>query len=458
LRPGDAGYAGGVQLYDSRYDGVQPAGLATCASTSDVQRCVAFARDHGLAPIPRGGGHSYGGYSTGPGLVIDTGGMGAVAVSAPGTATVGAGARLIDVYGGLNARGVSIPAGSCPTVGIAGLALGGGAGVVDRAHGLTCDAMTAVEVVTADGTVHQASADGDDANLFWACQGGGGGNFGIATSFSFRTFAISDVAIFSLSWPWEAAEQVLPAWLQWIGRAPAGLWSNLLLVTDPAAGAPSVHVGGVVSDGSTTSAVDTQIDRLVAQGGGPSSRSVEQTSFAHAMLVEAGCSDLTQQSCRLTSQGGSLPRQPSLAKSDYLHGPLGDAGVGAVLAGIDGRRATGGYAAVGYDSLGQAVNAVAPDATAFVHRTSVASAQYNVDFTPGTSTSALATDQAFLDGWYASLRPYVSGEAYQNYIDPNLSDWAQAYYGSNLPRLSRIKASYDPDDTFRFAQSIPLPG
>jgi FAD/FMN-containing dehydrogenase len=469
IRPGDARYPLAVQLYDSRYDDRHPAAVAYAASTEDVARSLAFARAHDLAPIPRSGGHSYAGYSTGDGLVIDVTSLSGVTTPTAGTASVGAGTRLIDLYSALNASGVSVPGGSCPTVGIAGLALGGGAGVVDRRFGMTCDQVTGLQVVTADGRVVLADP-GTNPDLYWACRGGGGGNYGIVTSFTFATFATADVTVFGLTWPWAAASQVLPAWLAWAPPAPDDLWSNLLLQTDPDAAAPTVIVGGVWQ--GTAADLDPLLTSLTTATGVPSGRYRETVPFSHAMYLEGGCARLGQAACHLpdqsstgatflgaasaTSGTGTLPRSPSLAKSDYLVGPLGDAGVAAVLAGIDARRQDGGAGAVGYDAYGGAINRVAAGATAFVHRDTIASAQYNVPFTPTTSATDLSVGQAWLDAWYASLRPYVSGAAYQNYIDPDLVGWAEAYYGTNLPRLRSIKATWDPDDVFRFAQSIPL--
>jgi FAD/FMN-containing dehydrogenase len=460
VRPGDAGYLGDLQLYDSRFDSIRPAALAYCANPADVQRCVGFARDHGVNLAARCGGHSYGGYSTSTGLVIDVTSMGHVQVNGDGTATVGTGARLIDVYSALNAQGVSIPAGSCPTVGIAGLTLGGGAGVVGRAQGLTCDRLTGLQAVTADGRLVRADA-ATNSDLFWACRGGGGGNFAIASEFTFSTFPVTQTAVFNLQWPWSAAAEVLPAWLGWAPGAPDQLWSNCVLTTDPTRPAAEIRVGGVwLGSVDGLSALHSRL--VTAVGSAPSSRLVEPTPFGHAMYVEAGCASLSQAACHLPagvaggSPGGTLTRQPSLAKSNYLMTALGDAGVRAVLAGLDGRRGDGGAGAVGFDAYGGAINRVAPDATAFVHRSALASAQYSVPFTPGTAPSVLAAGQTWLDGWYASMQPYVSPAAYQNYIDPSLADWAQAYYGSNLPRLQRVKRAWDPDNVFHFAQSIRL--
>ena len=455
MQPEDRGYLTDLQLYDSRFDSVRPAGIAYCASPSDVQRSVAFARAHSLPFVARSGGHSYAGYSTTTGLIIDVTLMAAVRAG-PGPAVVGAGARLIDVYSTLNAAGVSIPAGSCPTVGIAGLTLGGGVGVVDRAFGLTCDALTSVEVVTADSRVVTASPT-SNPDLYWACRGGGGGNFGVATSMQFRTFPTAPLTLAFLVWPWPAAADVLPAWLEWAPPGPDQLWSNCLLETEPTGTSPKLQVGAVwIGAAGGLGGLLTQLEGAV--GAPPSSRLVETVPFEHGMYVEGGCASFSQAACHLPTQtpAGMLARQPSLAKSAYLNGPLGDQGVQAIVAGIDARQSQRGEGAVGFDAYGGAINRISPSATAFVHRSALASAQFNVPFDPGTPAEQLASSQSWLNSWYTSVAPYMSGSAYQNYIDPDLPEWAQAYYGSNLGRLMQIKRTWDPDDAFHFAQSIPL--
>jgi hypothetical protein len=450
--PADSGYLTDVQLYDFRYDGTRPSAIAFCATSDDVARCVSFARTHGITPTPRAGGHSYGGYSTSSGLVVDVTPMSRVQ---PGpTALVGAGARLIDLYDSLNSAGVSIPGGSCPTVGVAGLALGGGLGVVGRLHGLTCDAISSVQVVTADGRLVTASATAN-SDLYWACRGGGGGNFGVVTSFSFATFPTSVVALFTLVWPWSAADQVLPAWQRWAPGAPDEVWSNCLLEANGSAGPPTLQVTGVYV--GSTGALSSVLSPFIAAAGPPSSRFSENTSFAHAMFVEAGCASLPLNACHLPTQapGGTLPRAPSATKSDFLITPLSDAGVRIVLDALAARQADGVSGAVAYDACGGAIARPAPAATAFVHRNAICSAQYSVPLAPSDSETFIAQGQAWLNGLYGALRPFVSGQAYQNYIDPALSNWAQAYYGSNLPRLSQIKRKWDPDNVFHFAQSVP---
>lgn len=454
VRAGDSGYLTDLQLYDSRFDSVRPAGIAYCASPSDVQRCVDFARSNNLPFAARSGGHSYGGYSTSTGLVIDVTRMSAVSIGS-GTAIVGAGARLIDVYSALNPAGVSIPAGSCPTVGIAGLTLGGGVGVVDRSFGLTCDALTGLQLVTADGRLVTADA-ATNADLYWACRGGGGGNFAIATSLTFRTFPTSLITLAFLTWPWAAAAEVLPAWFGWAPSAPDELWSNCLLEADPTASEPKLQVG--VAWIGPSSAIDGQLARLVtAVRSNPASRYVETVPFEHAMYVEGGCAAFSQSACHLPGQanGGMLARQPSLAKSGYFDQTPNDSGVGEIISGVEQRQAQRLQGAAGFDAYGGAIARVSPTATAFVHRGAIASGQYNFPFVPGTPSDEIASSQAWLDSWYNRIQPYMNGEAYQNYIDPNLAGWPDAYYGTNLLRLSQVKQAWDPDEVFRFAQSIP---
>src|SRR3569623_1470182 len=131
-----------------------------------------------------------------------------------GIATVGAGAKLVDVYDQLTAQGVCIPSGTCPSVGIAGITQGGGIGIVDRSYGLTCDRLLSAQVVTADG--RQINCDANHAaDLFWALRGGGGGNYGVVTSFTFKPHQTSDMTEFLATYRFDGAAAVLAAWQTW---------------------------------------------------------------------------------------------------------------------------------------------------------------------------------------------------------------------------------------------------
>ena len=207
VRPGEGSYATAKLLFDPRFDGQHPAGIAYVANAHDVSTCLAFVRKFGIPLAARSGGHGYAGWSGSSGLVIDVSNLKTVSVSGT-TATVGAGTRLIDFYHGLAAKGRAVPGGSCATVGIAGLTLGGGIGVTARAYGLTCDSLESLQIVTANGAVLTATGTGQYSDLLWASQGGGGGNFGVATSFTFRTRPAPRPVLFTLSWPWAHAAKV----------------------------------------------------------------------------------------------------------------------------------------------------------------------------------------------------------------------------------------------------------
>src|SRR5437870_5481790 len=222
--PGDAAYAQARVLFDTRFDGIHPHAVVFCESLTDVERTVRWARRHQLRIAPRSGGHSYGGYSLSPGVVVDVSRLSRVALAPNRRAVVGAGARLIEVYAGLWEHGLTVPAGTCPTVGIAGLTLGGGIGFGARKFGLTCDNLVEATVVTASGRALVCNAH-EHADLYWALRGGGGGNFGIVTRLVFRTHPVANVATCTLEWPWADARRVVQAWQKWAPHAPDGLFS-----------------------------------------------------------------------------------------------------------------------------------------------------------------------------------------------------------------------------------------
>ncbi len=458
MLPGDEAYDTSRLLFDPRFDGVSPAALARCAGPEDVAASIDFAREHNVPIAPRGGGHSYAGYSTGSGLVIDVGPMNSVEVDEQrGQALVGAGTRLIDLYSALAQHNVAVSGGSCATVGIAGLTLGGGIGVVGRKFGLTCDSLVGADVVTADGKLVTCDAS-SDSDLLWACQGGGGGNFGVVTSFRFTTHPVGSLTTFSLSWPWSAAHDVLAAWQEWAPDAPDELWSNCLLVAGPdPSGTPSVLANGVYVGGAGP--LNTLIDGLANQAGAPSERYVNTVSYLDAMLIEAGCSGKGVAECHLPTQdpAGTLTRESSHAKSDFFSKPLPDIAVAACISNVEARQADPALAngGVAFDALGGAINRVDASATAFVHRSALFDAQYSGSWTSGGQATDDA-NKAWVEQIYTALHPYADGGAYVNYIDPDQADWQQAYYGANLGRLEQVKRKYDPENVFRFAQGIPV--
>jgi len=460
IRPDSPQYPIARQLFDPRFDTIQPAAIASCVSPDDVQQCLAFKRRFSVSLALRSGGHSFAGYSTTSGLVLDVTQMNAVSVDVQaGTATIGAGARLIDVYATLAQDGLALPAGSCPSVGIAGLTLGGGVGVLGRKFGLTCDNLLAAQVVVADGRLLTCDAS-HNPDLFWALRGGGGGNFGVATSFTFQAHPVSTLSLFTLNWTWSYAADMLDAWQRWAPQAPDELWSNCLLLStsnqqaNPRARVNGVYVGEVAS-------LDALLQQLIDQiGAPPASRYVSQTGLLDAMLVEANCEGQTVSECHLPSQDpqGQVPRVTAGARSDYFTSPLPRSGIDALVSAIEQRQTSAllGGGGIGIDAYGGAINRVAADATAFVHRSALFSAQYSANWNASDPAPVIAANQSWLADTWQAMRPYASGASYQNYIDPALADWQQAYYGANLARLQHVKALYDPGNLFQFDQSIPL--
>jgi FAD/FMN-containing dehydrogenase len=454
IRPGTPSYPVARLGYDPRFDDVRPRAVVMATTSRDVAQTILFARDHDLAFAARCGGHSYGGYSLSDGIVIDVSEMATVRTGA-GTATIGAGAKVIDVAAGVAATGAVIPVGTCATVGISGLTLGGGQGVVGRRFGLTCDSLRAATVVLADGRIVQC----DEANapdLFWALRGAGGGNFGVVTSFTFSSHALAGITAFSLSWPWSDAEDVVAAWQTWGPNAPAALWSSCRIRWIPGTG-PTVSVSGAWS--GPPSALASHLDELAAASRHAPSRSTVTMSPLDAAKYFGGCSSYSIGECRLTEQGSRLAREASLAKSDFFDGAIGAAVVRAALDLIDGRGAAAALApqtaGVLFDAWGGRIAAVAADATAFPHRDAAFLAQEFVTFHGPITDATLAANDRWLTNLWRTLRPAASGFAYVNYIDPELRAWLYAYYGDNLARLVDVKRRYDPDDVFRFAQSIP---
>ena len=438
---GAPGFRGASQVYNERFDSQSPFAVARPINAADVQAAVRWAVSHGVPLRARSGGHSYAGYSTlSNGVVLDLRKMNGISVDQrAGTATIGAGAQLIDVYTGLSRRGATIPAGSCPSVGITGVTLGGGMGLAARAFGLTIDNLVGAKIVTADGRLRTVSRN-SNPNLLWALRGGGGGNFGVATQLTFKIHKLPrSAAYFFVSWPWSEAAEALEAWQNWAPHAQDQLTSIFHL---NAAGVASVDVSGQYLGPSQ------DLGRLLAPLRSVRGASVQSGSLGYLslQLLFAGCEHKSVAACHTVgaAPGGTLPRASFQAKSDYVSTPLPAAARNALVQAVENRASQPGSGAILFDSYGGAINRVAPGATAFVHRHQLFCMQY-LSYNGGAT---------WLSQIYGRMRPYVSGQAYQNYIDAQLRSWRQAYYGSNYGRLQSVRRTYDPHHFFNFPQAI----
>ncbi len=460
LLPDAAAFESNRKLFNTRFDAIRPAAVARCRTARDVRACLSFARRSDIPVHARSGRHSYAGWSTGPGLVIDVSAMNQVRLPAGSTiATIGAGAKLIDIYDGLAAHGRTLPGGSCPTVGIAGFALGGGISMLGRAYGLACDSLRQVEIVTADGDILTCDAR-RHADLYWACRGGGGGNFGIAISFQFQTHPLRNITTMNLDWDWTQAPNVMKAWQQWAPNAPDEAWSNCRFLTSRTGAAPGPRVRILIVFLGEAAALEPMLAGLLGPIGSAPTRTVETMEGLYALRTLAGCAAVTIPQCHLalTSEGGTLNRPAMVGKSTFFDRPFSDEAIATAMHHIELAQALPGLSSgtLLLDAFGGAIGRVGPAETAFVHRSALFSSQFLAYWQESADEPTRARCQSWIRDFHQAMVPHSTGGAYVNYIDPELDGWQHAYYGSNYQRLVRVKRAYDPHGLFRMPQGIPV--
>ncbi len=439
LGPSDSSYSKFKNGFNLRIQAA-PSVIVRCNTVNAVVRSLAWARENGVPIRLRGGGHSYEGYSTGDGcLIIDVNPMGRISTDGK-FARIGAGSRLGKVYEALSSKGVIIPAGSCPTVCVSGLAQGGGFGLLSRKLGLTCDNVVSMQVVDVNGRIVNASAD-ENPDLYWGMRGGGGGNFGVVTDFTFKVSPIGKVITFVLKWPSARAKEVIQAWQRTMPHAPDELTCILKLSGSSQTGLGEVRcVGQFVARnmGETPRESDLQAAlRPLTSQVPPSGQTVTTREFLDGANFFSG---------------GEDPPVIFKAKSDYAVEPLSSQGIDSLLNAL--KHVSAGALAVIFDCYGGAVNRVAKDATAFAHREgTLHSVQYYAQWGSSSSTPAMLKMMREVHG---AAHPFFSGGAYVNYCDLDVKDWQTAYFGDNFRRLTEVKRAWDPEYILNFgAQSIP---
>ena len=435
----DPDYEAARPVYNGMIDR-HPGLIAQCATVDDVRSVVSFARRHDILLAVRGGGHNGAGFGTvDDGIVLDLARLDSVSVDpAARTARVGGGATLAQLDAATGAHGLATPSGIISTTGVGGITLGGGLGHMTRTFGLAIDNLLEAEVVLANGDVVTASAEQND-DLFWALRGGGG-NFGVVTSFTFRLHPVGSVVAGPTFWDVEQGAEVLTAYRDFMRDAPRELNGFFLFASVPP-GPPfpeALHlrkVCGVVwcyvgDEASAAAAMQPLLDATpepLLHGPAPMPHAMIQGAFD--AVYPAGdqwywraelFNEIADESIAIHAKFGAA--MPTWKSTMHLY-PL------------DG-----------------AVHDVGNDATAWGYRDASFNAVFaGVDPDPA---NAEAIKRWAID-YNEALKPYGAGGAYLNMIMDEGADRVKASFAGNYDKLARVKAEYDPSNLFRVNQNIP---
>ena len=426
LAPADEDYEAARRVWNGMID-KHPALIVRCADTADVVRAVTFARERELLLAVRGGGHSFPGYSTcDGGLVIDLSRMRAVVVHADSrTARVAGGAWGAHVDAAAQKQALATTLGEISNTGVAGLTLGGGFGWLSRRFGLACDNLVSVELVTADGKVRRVS-EHDEPDLFWAVRGGGG-NFGVATSFEYRLHPLNPTVLGGhVDFPTAQLKDAIEFYTELITRAPRELGAELSLAPNED-GTPGAHIY-VVYSGDTRSGAKAleplqRFGKPIRNTIGPTSYLEVQTWFDPPPI------DPTHWYLK-----GGFVREYSPGLIELLAEFRPDAGT-----------------TMYFQSANGAVADVPPTATAFSHRGAIANMML---FGVWKDASQDEPGRKAIRALWSKLSPFTDGY-YVNLHDTDARDkGADSNYGANFARLAAVKKQFDPMNLFHLNANI----
>jgi FAD/FMN-containing dehydrogenase len=440
LRPGDEGYEPACALWNGMIDR-RPALVARCAGVDDVVACVSFARERGLALAVRGGGHGVAGHALcDGGVVIDLSAMRAVEVDpAARTARAQGGCTLADVDGATQRHGLATPLGVVTRTGIAGLTLSGGMGWLRRLHGLSCDNLVSAQVVTADGRVLRAAAD-EHEDLFWALRGGGG-NFGVVTSFEYRLHPVGpEVFLGFVLYPAGRTREVVRACERFLEQAPDAVAPLAVLGHVPEAedfpvgahGDPFVALVAVHPGGA---AEGEEVLRPLRELGDP----IADLSGAMPYVEAQGALDADYpDGGRYYWKSINVPE-------------LSDAVIDRLVA--HNAAAPSHHSTIDVWFQGGAMARVGEQETAFANRDRPYLLGIEGNWARAEDDDA---NVAWVRGVFADMRTFSAGGVYLNF--PGFleegDDLAREGYGANLERLAEVKAAYDPENVFRLNANV----
>jgi FAD/FMN-containing dehydrogenase len=419
LLPDGPQFATAKQVFNTNYNGFTPAAIVTPTSPADVQKALAFAAARNLKVAPRSGGHSYVGASTANGaMVIDLRQLaGDINYdAATGQVTVTPATSLYAMHQALAAAGRGIPTGTCPSVGAAGHALGGGLGAQSRHAGLLCDQLTSASVVLPGGQAVTASA-ANNPDLFWALRGGGGGNFGVTTSLTFATFPTKDVDVVNLNFPPQSFAQVLVGWQNWLRTADRSSWALADSTTDAMGTHCRIMATCPAGSGSSVASAITSAVGMQPTG-------TDNHTFNYLDLV------------RYLAVGNLNPSPLGYVGGSDVFTTITPAAAQGIASAVDAFPRGAGRMLAIMHALDGALASVAPGATAFPWRQQSSLVQWYVE-TSGDPSAATN----WLNTAHQAVRPYSVG-GYVNYIEANQPP--SRYFGPNLSRLSAVRQKYDP--------------
>jgi FAD/FMN-containing dehydrogenase len=441
LVPGDEAYDGARKVWNAMHDR-RPWVIARVRSAGDVAAAVRFGCEHHLRIAVRGGGHSVAGHGTvDGGLLIDLSLMRDIQVDAERrTAHVEPGATLADLDRATQRHGLVVPSGVISATGIAGLTLGGGIGWLSRPYGLTIDSLLGADVVTADSQLVHTSQE-DEPDLLWGLRGGGG-NFGIVTSFEFRTHQLGPILFAgNLIYHRPRWTQALRAFAAWTPDLPDGMTAIVSFITPPAnweLGDETLMIIGFAWAGADAE-VGARLIEPLRTGMPPDAEVVEPTEW---VAWQSAADELFPKGVRAYWKNLSLDRLDETAIEALVHAA---ATMAPRPAGVD------------LHHLGGAVRRVPEDATAFPNRRS----EYWVNFyAVWDSPEGDDAGRAWARDSYDALRPSAAAGEYVNFLgaspgDADASVAALSAYGAEkLNRLRALKRRWDPDNVFRLNHNI----
>ncbi|EMY33074.1 oxidoreductase, FAD-binding protein [Arthrobacter crystallopoietes BAB-32] len=436
VRPDDAGYDEARTLFNAMIDR-RPAVIAQCTDAADVREALAMARKHGLEVAVRSGGHSVAGMSMiDGGLVVDVRPMKRISFDAESrTATVGGGVTWGEFDRAGQELGLATTGGRVTTTGVSGFTLGGGSGWLDRAWGLACDNLVSVDLVTASGNEVTASAT-ENPELFWALHGGGG-NFGVATSFTFNLHDVGpEVFCGLLLWPADAARDAALAFRDYVHSSPEALGANLVGVIAPPEDFVPAQMHGKPA-----------LAMVIVHAG-----SVEEGREAVRPLQElAPAADILAPRPYAEFQGmlDDEPGQFNYWSADY-HDQFPDEAVDVFL--DYGKTLPHESSQLLLAPWGGAAARVDPASTPMARRTSRwVSHPFALWRDPAQTEEAIG----WARGFRRDIAAFTSGGVYLNFIGHEGQDRIKAAFGAeNYARLARLKGEYDPENVFRGNQNI----